>query len=150
MSQAGRKEEGSRFGSPNDQGRAMHRRRQTHDRFSNHYQRVHEHSVREQVHRDPGECGCNGGGWILSSCDVWEQCPAHYDGQQHPESRTVPGGEDRPHELYVKRCREERIEDPQKAHEAALEEKARRKGQDSTEKEAAGGEVDRDGEAPPF
>ena len=33
---------------------------------------------------DPEKCACGGGGWILSSFDTWEECPAHR-GKKHPE-----------------------------------------------------------------
>lgn len=116
----------------------MYQDRRT-SRFSNHYQRVHEHSWKEQIHPDPDECGCQGGGYILSSCDVWERCPQHYDGQEHPESRTVADEEEALHELHIERCREERIEDPEAAREAAFEEKARRE-----KEEPAGSQADGD------
>jgi hypothetical protein len=108
---------------------------------------VHEHSWKEQVHPDPDECGCNGGGWILSSCDVWERCPKHHRGQDHPESRTAAEEEQAFHELYIERCREERIEDPEAAREAAFEEKARREKEETAESEA---DSERDGGGLPF
>jgi hypothetical protein len=35
-------------------------------------------------HGDPELCGCNGGGWFLTSFDTWEECPFH-PSQHHPE-----------------------------------------------------------------
>lgn len=102
-------------------------RREVFSSYRNHYQRVHEHSWKEKVHPDPDECGCRCG-WVLSSCDVWEKCPHHFDGQDHPEHRFPTAAEEEQalHEVHIARCREERIDDLMAAHEAALEEKARR------------------------
>ena len=77
----------------------MRRRRRRPDRHSNHFQRLHEHSTRGVEHPDPDKCGCNGGGWINSSCDVWEKCHKHYDGQPHPEDRRAGEPEDLPDDL---------------------------------------------------
>ena len=30
-------------------------------------------------------CPCRGYGWALSEVDTWHECPAHFDGQRHPE-----------------------------------------------------------------
>lgn len=103
----------------------MHRRGHP-DRHSNHFQRIHEHTTRGAERPDPDDCACGGSGWILSSCDVWEKCHRHYDGQDHPEHRPYSGYESRYHELYIERCREERIDDKEAAHEAALQERKRR------------------------
>lgn len=134
----------------------MRRRRGHPDRHSNHFQRVHEHSTRGAERPDPDDCACGGGGWILSSCDVWEKCHKHYDGQEHPEHRTSPREKRRRHELYVQRCREERIDDPEAAHEAALKEHARREAEREVEdvfgppSEPGGDEQDEDGPELPF
>lgn len=117
----------------------MGRHKPSHFRHSNHFQRLHEHSTRGAQRQDPDECGCNGAGWILSSCDVWEQCGIHYDGQPHPEDQISPQRETRHHELYIEKCRESRIDDPEEAQEAALAEK----GDQDTE-------VDEDGGGLPF
>ncbi|GAG46744.1 unnamed protein product [marine sediment metagenome] len=34
---------------------------------------------------DASVCGCGGGGWWLSEVDTWHSCPAHNNGQRHPE-----------------------------------------------------------------
>lgn len=102
------------------------RRERRRDHHSNHFQRLHEHSSRGAERADPGECACNGGGWILSSCDVYEKCHRHYDGQPHPEHRISSERKAEMHEIYVQKCREERIDDPAEAHREALEEKQRR------------------------
>lgn len=102
------------------------------------FQRLHEHSTRGAERSDPDECACNGSGWILSSCDVWEKCSRHYDGQEHPEHRTSEAEAERHHELYVQMCREERIDDRSEAHRRALEEKRKRE----TEEDLPWGETD--------
>jgi hypothetical protein len=33
---------------------------------------------------DPEQCGCGGGGWILTDFDTWEECPCHR-GMMHPD-----------------------------------------------------------------
>jgi len=102
------------------------RRERRRDRHSNHFQRLHEHSTRGAERADPEECACSGGGWILSSCDVWETCSRHYSGQEHPEHRTSEAEAERQREIYVELCRERRTENPRKAHQEALQEKRRR------------------------
>jgi hypothetical protein len=112
-----------------------HRRKPDLDPYTNHYQRLHEHSTRGAERADPQECACAGSGWILSSCDVWAKCSRHYDGQPRPDRRPEkrpPGNstEGDPkygyHEFYIEKCRATRIDDPSLAHAEALVEKRRR------------------------
>jgi len=35
--------------------------------------------------QDPKDCPCGGSGWILSQLDTFHECPAHHEGQSHPE-----------------------------------------------------------------
>jgi len=102
-------------------------------------QRAHKHDFHEQVDPDPEACGCSGNGWISTTCDAWEKCPHHYDGQTCPENR-VSQREMRRHQKEMEaRWRKSRIEDPKVAHEAALDEK---------EKRESSGEETSDGESP--
>jgi len=117
-----------------------HRRKRDLDPHTNHYQRLHEHSTRGAERADPQECACGGSGWILSSCDAYEKCSRHYDGQRRPDRRAEerPPGDPKEgdstdgypnegyHEFYVERCRATRIDDPSVAHAEALVEKRRR------------------------
>jgi len=91
----------------------MRRRRdkRRRDRHNNHFQRIHEHSTRGAERPDPDDCACNGSGWILSSCDVWEKCSVHYDGQEHPEHRASEAERKVGHEIFLHRRREEQIGD---------------------------------------
>jgi len=112
-----------------------HRRKPNLDPHTNHYQRLHEHSTRGAERADPQECACGGSGWILSSCDAYEKCSRHYDGQRRPDRRTEkrPPGDPKEgspkegyHEFYKEKCRGTRIDDPSVAHVEALVEKRRR------------------------
>ena len=42
--------------------------------------------MRFNATKDPATCRCHGGGWMLSDFDSWHMCPAHYEGQEHPET----------------------------------------------------------------
>lgn len=85
------------------------------------------------MHQDEEARGCNGNGWVLSSCDVYEKCRYHYDGQTHPERRVSEARMEEQKEIYRQRCREQRIEDPAEAHEKALAEKKDREEEETGE-----------------
>ena len=120
--------------------RREHRRAEYQASQMGYMQRAHKHDFHEQVDPDPDACGCSGNGWISTTCDAWEKCPHHYDGQTCPENR-VSKREVRRHQKEMEaRWRESRIEDPKAAHEAALGEKEKREssGEESPDDPSAG------------
>jgi hypothetical protein len=38
---------------------------------------------------DDQRCPCSGSGWAEVDLGVWKECPIHYEGQLHPESRVL-------------------------------------------------------------
>lgn len=40
-------------------------------------------------HMDEFQCPCGGQGWAQVDNDSWKECPIHYEGQLHPETRVL-------------------------------------------------------------
>lgn len=38
---------------------------------------------------DDNKCPCKGEGWAEVDVGTWKECPIHYDGQIHPDTRTL-------------------------------------------------------------
>lgn len=38
---------------------------------------------------DDERCPCRGGGWAQTDVEQWKECPIHYHGQLHPQSRNL-------------------------------------------------------------
>jgi hypothetical protein len=45
--------------------------------------------VEDWVELDEHNCRCHGYGWAEFSNDVWKECPIHYEGQLHPDTRAL-------------------------------------------------------------
>lgn len=116
-------------------------------------QRAHKHDFERQIDPDPDACGCSGNGWISTTCDTWEKCPHHYDGQTCPENR-VSEREMRERQKEMEaRWRKSRIEDPKAAHKAALKKKENRESssEESSDERSGGDELPEGHEDPlPF
>lgn len=40
-------------------------------------------------HLDEAQCPCGGNGWAEVDRENWKECPIHYEGQLHPETRVL-------------------------------------------------------------
>lgn len=45
--------------------------------------------MEDWFHMDETKCACLGQGWAQVDNQLWKECPVHFEGQLHPETRVL-------------------------------------------------------------